>query len=61
MSPEQFKAKRQILGDTQASLAKKLGVTRGMVNFYEAGRYTIRPNIAILIDLLIKTNSKRRS
>ena len=50
MNPEQYKAKREKLGLTQAGLAARLGVTRKTINSRETGatRITREAEYAIL-------------
>jgi transcriptional regulator with XRE-family HTH domain len=54
MTPEQYRAARKYLGDTQEQLAARLGVTRKTVNSREAGKAPITLESVIAINAILE-------
>jgi transcriptional regulator with XRE-family HTH domain len=54
MTPEQYRAARKYLGDTQEQLAARLGVTRKTINSREAGTAPITLESVIAINAILE-------
>ena len=55
MKPNEYKAKREKFGFTQAGLAARLGVTRKTINARETGATVITTEAALAIASLKRT------
>lgn len=52
MAPEEFRALRIQLGESQAGLARLLGTTQAAISRYEAGRRRIPQPVARLLEVI---------
>jgi transcriptional regulator with XRE-family HTH domain len=59
MRGNSLKRKRKALGLTQRTLAERIGVHRITIAKWETGVEPIPKSIALLIDLLVKTEGKQ--
>ena len=57
--PDRLREIRTVLGLSRAEFARRLGVTRQMIAFYEEGTYV--PGTEVLMQLLAVTGAKMES